>query len=216
MPAESEKQQARREISAAAPAPRARRLDPDARREQLFAAPVAAAASAGYSGLTLDEVAERSGVTRSLIYHYFPRGRQDLFIAAVDRAGHELTENWVVDSDTPIEERLAANFARFFAHALEPSAIWLVHRQASVAGDPEVDEVFEHYRAIVVSAVALNHFGTEDPPPAVCAGLRAYLAFAESALDEWREQDLDPEDLYPMLAGSLLAVVDSLWSLSDG
>jgi AcrR family transcriptional regulator len=216
MPAESEKQQARREISAAAPAPRARRLDPDARREQLIDATVAAVASAGYSGLTLDEVAERSGVTRSLIYHYFPRGRQDLFIAAVDRAGHELTENWVVDSDTPIEERLAANFARFFAHALEPSAIWLVHRQASVAGDPEVDEVFEHYRAIVVSAVALNHFGTEDPPPAVCAGLRAYLAFAESALDEWREQDLDPEDLYPMLAGSLLAVVDSLWSLSDG
>ena len=203
-------------MAATSPTPRARRLAPDDRREQLIDATVAAVASAGYSGLTLDEVAERSGVTRSLIYHYFPRGRQDLFIAAVDRAGNELTENWVVDSDTPIEERLAANFARFFAHALEPSAIWLVHRQASVAGDPEVDEVFEHYRAIVVSAVALNHFGTEDPPVAVRAGLRAYLSFAESSLDEWREHDLDPEDLYPMLAGSLLAVVDSLLSLSDG
>ena len=143
-------------MAATSPTPRARRLAPDDRREQLIDATVAAVASAGYSGLTLDEVAERSGVTRSLIYHYFPRGRQDLFIAAVDRAGNELTENWVVDSDTPIEERLAANFARFFAHALEPSAIWLVHRQASVAGDPEVDEVFEHYRAIVVSAVALE------------------------------------------------------------
>jgi hypothetical protein len=122
----------------------------------------------------------------------------------------------VVDSDTPIEERLAANFARFFAHALEPSALWLVLRQASVAGDPEVDEISERYRAIVVSAMALNHFGTEDPPAVVCAGLRAYLAFAESSLDEWREHELDPEDLYPMLAGSLLAIVDSLRSLSDG
>jgi AcrR family transcriptional regulator len=155
-------------------------------------------------------------VTRTLIYHYFPRGLQDLFIAAVERAGAELTEGWVVDSGTPIEERLAANFSRFFEHALEPSEIWLVHRQASVAGDPEIDALSARYRAFVVSAVSLNHFGTENPPAAVRAGLSAYIDFAESALDSWRTNELDPEDLYPMLAGSLLTVVDSLWTISDG
>ena len=173
-------------------------------------------ADSGYSGLTLEEVAERSGVTRGLIYHYFPRGRQDLFIAAADRAGHELTKNWLVDSEVPLEERLAANFARFFEHALAPSEIWIVHRQARMAGDSEVDEMHEHYGAIVVSAMAMNHFGTADPPPPIQAGLRAYINFAESALDEWREQELDPEHLYPLLAGTLLAVVDSLRPLSDG
>ncbi len=170
----------------------------------------------GFSGLTLEEVAERSGVTRSLIYHYFPRGRQDLFIAAADRVGDELTRDWLVDSETPLDERLTANLARFIEHALAPSEIWMVHRQAHMADDPEVDEIYERYRAIVVSAIALNHFGTEDPPPTITAGLRAFIDFAESALDEWREQKLDPEHLYPMLTGSLLAVVDSLWALSDG
>lgn len=191
-----------------------RRLSPDARREQLIDVAVSVVAREGYAGLALDDVADRSGVTRSLIYHYFPRGRQDLFLAAADRAGRELTENWLVDSGTPLEERLAANFARFFEHAMEPSDIWLVHRQARTAGDPEVDALSEHYLSIVVSAMSLNHFGTDDPPAAIRAGLRSYLALAERALDEWREHELDPEALYPMLAGSLLAVVDSLWSIS--
>ena len=157
-------------------------------------------------------MAERSGVTRTLIYHYFPRGQRDLFIAALERAGKELTEGWVTDSATPIEERLAANFARFIEHALEPTPIWLVHRQASAAGDPEIDALSEHYRAFVVSAISLNHFGTEDPPPAVRAGLRAYIDFAETALDEWRRNGLDPDVLGPMLRASLLSVVDSLRS----
>lgn len=195
--------------------PRARRLSPDARRDQLIDAAVAVVARQGHRGLTLDEVAERSGVTRSLIYHYFPRGRQDLFIAAVDRSGRELTEGWLVDSDTPIEERLAVNFARFFEHALEPSDIWLVHRQANIAGDPEVNELSAAYRGIVISAIALNDFGNDDPPAIVQAGLSAYLDFAERALDEWRQRKLDPEHLYPMLTSSLLAVVDSLRPFSD-
>lgn len=196
------------------PTTRAKRLSPDARRDQLIDATIEVVAERGYSGLTLEEVADRSGVTRTLIYHYFPRGLQDLFIAAVGRAGAELTEGWMIDPGTPIEERLAANFSRFFEHALTPSSIWLVHRQASVAGDPEIDALSAHYRAFVIAAVSLNHFGTEDPSPAVRAGLGAYIDFAESALDGWRENDLDPEKLYPMLAGSLLTVVDSLRSIN--
>lgn len=184
-----------------------RRLDRDARREQLVDAAVTEIAEHGHAGLSLDRVAERSGVTRSLIYHYFPRGRPDLFLAAVDRAGRELTDGWLTDVDTPLEERLATNFARFFEHALAPSDVWLVHRQAGRAGDPEVNRISKRYRAIVIAAMARNHFGTDDPSPRQRAALRAYLDFAERALDEWRELGLDPETLYPLLTATLLTVV---------
>ncbi len=187
-----------------------RRLDRDARREQLIDAAVTVVAEHGHAGLSLDRVAERSGVTRGLIYHYFPRGRRDLFLAAVDRAGRELTEGWLTDTETPLEERLAANFSRFFEHALAPSEIWLVHRQAGLAGDPEVDRISGRYQAIVIAAVARNHFDSDDPPAPQRAALRAYLDFAERALDEWRELGLDPESLYPMLTATLLTVVASI------
>ncbi len=187
-----------------------RRMSSQARRAQLAAAAVAVVAADGYTGLTLDAVAERAGVTRNLLYHYFPRGRLDLFLAAVDLAGRTLTEGWVTDAEVPIEQRLAANFARFFDHALEPSDVWLVHRRGRLLGEPEVAELGERYRSIVVEAVALNHFGTEAPGPFAEAALRSFLDFAESALDECRERDLDRDRTYRLLAEALLAVAASV------
>jgi AcrR family transcriptional regulator len=187
----------------------ARRMSSGARRDQLAGAAVEIVAAGGWTGLTLDAVAERAGVTRNLIYHYFPRGRLDLFLAAVERAGQTLTEDWLTDDDVPIEQRLAANFARFFEHALAPSDVWLVHRQGRLLGEPEVEALGERYRAIVVSAVALNHFGTASPGPFAEAALRAFLDFAEKALDECRERELVREDVYRLLADTLLTVVAS-------
>lgn len=187
-----------------------RRMTSEARRAQLAEAALAVVAEDGYTGLTLDAVAERAGVTRNLLYHYFPRGRTDLFVAAVELAGRTLTEGWLVDSDVPIEERLAANFARFFEHALEPSDVWLVHRQGRLLNAPELAALGERYRSIVVEAVALNHFGTEHPGPFAESALRSFLDFAEKALDECRELDLDRDRLYRLLADTLFAVVASV------
>jgi AcrR family transcriptional regulator len=185
----------------------ARRMSSEDRRDQLAGAAVEIVAAGGWTGLTLDAVADRAGITRNLIYHYFPRGRLDLFLAAVDRAGQTLTEGWLTDDDVPIEQRLAANFARFFEHALEPSDVWLVHRQGRLLGEPEVEARGEQYRGIVVSAVALNHFGTETPGPFAEAALRSFLDFAEKALDECRERDLPRDDCYRLMADTLLSVV---------
>src|SRR5262249_31070253 len=98
-----------------------RRLPPEQRREQLIGVAMEIAAPEGYEGLTLDEVAARAGVTRTLVYHYFPRGRRDLFLAAVGRAGEELTGGWVTESDIPLDRKLAANFARIIDYAAEPT-----------------------------------------------------------------------------------------------
>lgn len=185
----------------------ARRMTSQERRSQLTEAAVDIVAEGGFQALTLDAIAERAGVTRNLIYHYFPRGRSDLMLAVVDRAGEELTREWLTDSEVPLDQRLAQNFARFVEHALEPSRIWLVHRHGRMLGDPEVTARAEGYRAVVVRAVALNHLGTEEPGDEAIAALRAYLDFGERLLDEWRERGLDPTAVYEPLAATLLAVV---------
>jgi len=190
--------------------PAARRMSSADRRDQLSAAALAVVAERGYTGLTLDEVAERAGVTRNLLYHYFPRGQLDLFLAAVDRAGRALTDGWVTDEQVPLQERLAANFSRFFDHALEPSDAWLVHRQGRLLGEPEVTALGERYRSIVIAAISLNHFGTDDPEPFARAALRSYLDFAERALDECRERELDRNATGRLLAETLLAVAASV------
>lgn len=187
-----------------------RRMSSEDRRDQLSDTALAVVAEQGYTGLTLEAVAERAGVTRNLLYHYFPRGRIDLFLAAVDEAGRRLTAGWVTDESVPLEERLAANFSRFFEHALAPSDAWLVHRQGILLGEPEVAELGERYRSVVIAAVSLNHFGTAEPPPLAHAALRSYLDFAERALDECRERGLEREAIMRLLADTLLAVAASV------
>jgi AcrR family transcriptional regulator len=189
-------------------APR-RRLSPKARRQQLTDTALAVIAERGPLDLDLDLVAERSGVTRNLIYHYFPRGRIDLVLAAVEEAGRQLTAGWVTEPELPLEERMAANFARLQEHALAPSEAWLAFRQMMGSGEGEIAEVLERYRGVIVAAISRNHFGTADPPPPARLAIRSYLAFAERALDQCREQEIDPGLVFELLRETLLAVAAS-------
>src|SRR3954453_10020606 len=115
-----------------------RRMASESRRDQLVQAAAAVIAKQGYADFSLDDVAERADVTRNLLYHYFPRGRLDLFLAALDRAGSDLTEGWATDSELSTPERPAANFERVAGLVMKPSDSWLVYRQARGLADREV------------------------------------------------------------------------------
>src|SRR3954471_12901730 len=190
------------------PAARApRRLSSDARRAQLADIAQELIARDGHAGFSLDEVAERADVTRNLLYHYFPRGRLDVFLAAVHRGGEQIAGGWVVDEQIPREERIAANFAHGVEHARGPSAGWVVYRQPRASAEPEVLAAIGGYVDRIVSAVALNQLGTTDPPPLARVALQGCVAFTEVAFDEARAQGLPPESVMPLLSETLAAAM---------
>ena len=61
-----------------------RRLSPDDRRNELLALGAEVFGQRTYDDVRIDEIAERAGVSRALMYHYFPDKRA--FFAAVVRA----------------------------------------------------------------------------------------------------------------------------------
>lgn len=67
-------------------APR-RRLSPDDRRSELLTLGAEVFGQRPYDDVRIDEIAERAGVSRALMYHYFPDKRA--FFAAVVRAESE-------------------------------------------------------------------------------------------------------------------------------
>jgi AcrR family transcriptional regulator len=180
-----------------------RRLTSESRRDQLVKAAAAVIAKQGYAGFSLDDVAERADVTRNLLYHYFPRGRIDLFLAALDRAGSQLTEGWVTDAELSTDERTVANFELVADHVMKPSDSWLVYRQARGLADREVQAMLRGYQEIVLSSVAMNQLGTDAPPPAARVALTAYLAFVETALDAARDQGVDRDEVRRLLVDVL-------------
>jgi AcrR family transcriptional regulator len=164
-------------------------------------------ADQGFAEFSLDELAARADVTRNLLYHYFPRGREDIVLAVAERAGRELTGGWVTDDALPLEQRLAANFQRVAQHALAPTDAWRIHRRGRAALEPELREVVSQFTELVVATVALNHLGTREPPALVHLALVAFLVFAETALDEARLARVPIEPVMQMLAGTLVATV---------
>ena len=169
-------------------------------------------AETGFADFSLDDVAARAGVTRNLLYHYFPRGRSDLILAVAEAAGHRLTDDWITDESIPLAERLQANNARMIEHAMEPSDAWTIYQLARGSNDPELRATVDRFTEVVIAATALNQLGTEEPPPVARMALRGYLAFFGAVLDEARVAGTPPERILPLLGGTLVAALDAAGS----
>jgi AcrR family transcriptional regulator len=68
-----------------------RRLSPDDRRNELLALGAEVFGHRPYDEVRIDEIAERAGVSRALMYHYFPDKRA-FFTAVVRAEGEKLFE----------------------------------------------------------------------------------------------------------------------------
>ena len=68
-----------------------RRLSPDDRRSELLALGAKVFGERPYDEVRIDEIAERAGVSRALMYHYFPDKRA-FFAAVVQAEGDRLFE----------------------------------------------------------------------------------------------------------------------------
>src|SRR5271170_6359642 len=84
------------------------RLEVDARRAQLVTLGIDLFAARAYDEVSIDELARAAGVSKGLLYHYFPTKR-DFYVATVQEAARQLIERTTGHDDraTP-RERLRA------------------------------------------------------------------------------------------------------------
>jgi AcrR family transcriptional regulator len=67
------------------------RLPRSARRKQLLAAAQAVFVAQGYHAAAMDDIAERAGVSKPVLYQHFP-GKLDLYLALLDTQAEALSE----------------------------------------------------------------------------------------------------------------------------
>jgi AcrR family transcriptional regulator len=186
-----------------------RRLPPEERRDQLIDAALAVAAREGHDRVAFEAVAKQAGVTRNLVYHYFPGGRHELVEAAVHRAGELLSSDWATDPDVPLPERLVSNLNRMMDHAAEPTDAWLLYRQSRGLVEPRLIEIAGRYRQLVISNIALNQLGNSKPPPIVQMALDGFLAYVETFMERALSRGIAREQVVAVIAPSLAATVDA-------
>ncbi len=148
-------------------------MTPEQRRAQLLDVGEAIFEDCRFEELSMDEIAGRAGVTRALLYHYYP-SKAEYFAAIWQRAHEQLGA--VPDPSTAgtvrewVGERLAAYLDFYLVH---PHLVLIANR-SSVAADSLVREpVSGHFRAM--GQVVLDAAG--------CIG--AARPIAEAAFDGW-------------------------------
>jgi AcrR family transcriptional regulator len=106
-----------------------RRLSPDDRRKELLALGAEVFGQRPYDEVRIDEIAERAGVSRALMYHYFPDKRA--FFAAVVRAeGERLFEatNAPPDPDASLFDQLRSGVLAYLRYDEEhPHGAWAAY-----------------------------------------------------------------------------------------
>jgi AcrR family transcriptional regulator len=106
-----------------------RRLSPDDRRNELLALGAEVFGQRPYDEVRIDEIAELAGVSRALMYHYFPDKRA--FFAAVVRAeGERLFEatNAPPDPDASLFHQLRAGVLAYLRYDEEhPHGAWAAY-----------------------------------------------------------------------------------------
>jgi AcrR family transcriptional regulator len=71
--------------------PRGTRLPRTARRSQLLGAAREVFVAQGYHAAAMDEIAERAGVSKPVLYQHFP-GKHELYVALIDQHAAEVVE----------------------------------------------------------------------------------------------------------------------------
>ena len=191
-------------------------MPPAQRREQLIDSALEIAARQGYENLAFEAVANRAGVTRNLVYHYFPGGRQELLEAAVHKAGEQLSSGWITDPSVPLGERLVANLDRLMDHAAEPTDAWQLYRQGRGTIDPALLAIARQYRERVIGNIALNQLGTTQPPPIVQIALDGFLAYVETVIESAIEQNMPRQQIIDLVSGTLMSAMNAAAGASAG
>ncbi|MEU2871357.1 TetR/AcrR family transcriptional regulator [Streptomyces olivoreticuli] len=161
-----------------------RRMAVEQRREQLIAVALDLFGHRRPDDVSIDEIATAAGISRPLVYHYFP-GKQSLYEAALRRAADELAALFDEPREGPLGERLSRVMRRFFDFVEEHGAGFsALMRGGPAAGSSRTCAVIGGVRQAAYEEV-LHHLGVQSPPPRLELAVRSWISLTETTALLW-------------------------------
>jgi AcrR family transcriptional regulator len=193
-------------------ASRRARLSTDARREQLVALGIDVFTDRPYDEVSIDDIAATAGISKGLLYHYFP-SKRDFYVAVIRSAADEMQALTEPDPTLEPRERLAAALERYLEYVETHARGYATVLRAGIGSDPAVAEIVEEVRGAMVVRLLDDLPVTpagEDPPVALRVAVRGWVGFVEAASLDWLEHGgLGRADLREMLIAALGGAVSA-------
>ncbi|MBU7599395.1 TetR/AcrR family transcriptional regulator [Streptomyces sp. P38-E01] len=187
-----------------------RRMDTEQRRQQLIAVALELFSTRSPDDVSIDDIATAAGISRPLVYHYFP-GKHSLYEAAVQVAADELTALFVEPAEGPLTARLNRVLNRYFDFVQEqgPSFCALLRGGSAGGATPGAARegaALEGVREKAYAQMRL-HLRLADPGPRLRLLLTSWVGLVETAAFGWvTERAVPREELVPRLVDDLVAL----------
>ncbi len=154
------------------------------RRQQLIGVALELFSQRSPDDVSIDEIASAAGISRPLVYHYFP-GKLSLYEAALKRASDELADRFVEPHEGPLGARLLRVMRRFFDfvddHGPGFSALM---RGGPAVGSTATNALIDSVRQAAYVQI-LSHLDVENPPARLELVVRSWISLAESTALIW-------------------------------
>ncbi len=178
--------------------PRAR-LSVDERRAQLLDLGRRLFNARPYDAISIDEIAAAAGISKGLLYHYFPSKRH--FYVEVVRVGAEHVQRLTaVRPELAPAAQLRESIDSFLTYVEKNAAAYGHLLRSGVGTDPEASAIVEGTRRAMVDQV-LRSIGLADGRPLVRLVIRGWVGFSEGVTLEWADRrDVPRRDVLKLLA----------------
>jgi AcrR family transcriptional regulator len=160
------------------------RLEPQQRREHLLDTAAAMFAEKPYEDVFMDDIAARAGVSRALLYVYYP-SKRDLYVAIFKRASNTILARTHPDPQLPLVAQLAtgleAHIQYFADHPFEAITI----NRGALSDDPAIQAIVTEELNIVGQRLIDKLVGEGRPRDVTEIAVEGWLGFVRAACVKW-------------------------------
>ena len=172
------------------------RLSAEDRKKQLVKIGLMMLRTQPIHELSIDAIAGQAGISRGLLFHYFP-SKRDYYVAVISAAGRRLLRVTKPDESLPPEEKLREMLMQFVAFISRRRTAYISFVRGAAGGDDYAVEVYDETRAGLTKRI-LTYIATpevaDEPASPEYMRIHAWLAYAEDLAIEWSGL---PEDERP-------------------
>lgn len=186
-------------------APARQRLHVDERKSQLLDLAIDLFGDRSYEEISIDEFAKQGGISKGLLYHYFPSKRA-LYVAAVKHAADRLLQETKVEQSSRPgrHDALRQGLAAYLRYVEEHAAAYAFLLRSGVGSDDEVAAIVEETRSRFAARVG-EGIGLDEQDVEGRLLIRGWIGFVEATSLAWAEErSVSRERLLEMTAGAFL------------
>ena len=193
--------------------PSYRRMDVDERRQQLLERGAELFTTHPYDELSMNKIATEVGISKALLYHYFP-SKQAFFEETLGAWAERLRERTEPDPELPPVEQLPKSLDGFLSLVEENVGAYRNLMQ-SATGVPEIRDLIEEVRQATAQRI-LDGLYPDGAPPKARTAVSGWLWFMDGACLNWIEhRDIEREELRDLLLGVLMGALIAAGSPPD-